>query len=237
MNTNRKTFLTMAAALGMTLAAAAPIMAQDNNPTAVPTAEVTPVPPPLTASSELYVTSNYLVNVRSGPGRSFAVLGQVRPGDAVDVTGRVDDGTWVRVNFNGQEGWVSANLFDATGDLTTATVVEADANAPSAEATAEPMVMEPGTLLGSTRVNVNLRQGPSTSTDVLVVIPFSTDLKVTGRNETKNWIRVSYNDQTGWISSGTFFVAQGNIDDVPVVDENGNVVATAAPTAEATASQ
>ncbi len=236
MNSKRKYLVTMAAALGMTIAAAAPIMAQDT-PTPEPTVEATPVAPALTASTELFVTSNYLVNVRSGPGRSFAVLGQVRPGDALDVTGRASDGGWLQVNFNGQTGWVSANLFDATGDLTTASVVEAAADAPSAETTAEPLVLEPGTLIGNTTVNVNLRSGPSTSTDKIVVIPFSTDLVVSGRTSTNNWYWVTYNDQSGWITAAAFFVEQGNIVDVPVVDEAGNVVTDAVATAEATAAQ
>ncbi|MCA0457359.1 MAG: SH3 domain-containing protein [Chloroflexi bacterium] len=238
MSNKRKYMVTMAAAFGMAIAAAAPAMAQDN-PTPEPTAEVTPVPPPLTASTELFVTSNYLVNVRSGPGRSFAVLGQVRPGDALDVTGRGSDGAWVQVNFNGQSGWVSANLFDATGDLTTASVVEVAADAPTAESTSEPLVLEPGTLIGNTTVNVNLRVGPSTSTDKIVVIPFSTDLVVKGRTSTNNWYWVTYNDQSGWITAAAFFVEQGNIVDVPVVDEAGNVVPddAPAPTAEATAAQ
>lgn len=238
MNNKRKYLATMAAAFGMAIAAAAPAMAQGTS-TPEPTAEVTPVPPPLTASTDLFVTSNYLVNVRGGAGRSFAVLGQVRPGDALDITGRNTDGSWLRVNFNGQEGWVSANLFDATGDLTTTTVVETAAAAPTAETTAEPMALEPGTLMGNTTVNVNLRSGPSTSTDKIVIIPFSTDLVVKGRTSTNNWYWVTYNDQSGWITAAAFFVEQGNIVDVPVVDEAGNLVPAdaPAPTAEATAAQ
>ncbi len=239
MNSKRKYMVTMAAAFGMAIAAAAPAMAQDT-PTPEPTVEATAILPPLTASTELFVTSNYLVNVRSGPGRSFAILGQVRPGEELDVTGRVDDGTWVQVNFNGQMGWVSANLFDATGDLTTAALVEVAADAPTvdAETTAEPLVFEPGTLVGDTTVNVNLRMGPSTTTDVLDIIPFGTDLIVTGRTSTNNWYWVTYDDQNGWITAAAFFVEQGNIVDVPVVDESGNMVEEAAmATAEATAAQ
>lgn len=238
MNSKRKYIVTMAAAFGMAIAAAAPAMAQET-PTPEPTAELTAVPAPLTASTELYITSNYLVNVRSGPGRTFDVIGNVRPGDELDVTGRVDDGTWLQVNFNGQTAWVSANLFDATGDLTTASVIEVEnmEMSSSAESTAEPMMLEDGTLIGSTTVNVNLRVGPSTATDKIVIIPFSTDLVVKGRTSTNNWYWVTYNDQSGWITAAAFFVEQGNIVDVPVVDEAGNMVMDAVATAEATAAQ
>lgn len=52
------------------------------------------------------------VNVRSGPGPSFAVLGKLQPGSAVTVLGRSEDGDWLRVRaaaLDG-EGWVAAEL-------------------------------------------------------------------------------------------------------------------------------
>jgi uncharacterized protein YraI len=233
MNSKRKYIVTMAAAVGMAIAAASPAMAQGTS-TPVPTVQPTPVPPPLTASTSLFGTANFLVNVRSGPARTFPIIGKVRIGDALDITGKLANGSWLRVNFNGQEGWVSAPLFEVTGDVATIpeAVAPVNASAPASEATAEPAVFQPGTLIGDTRGNVNLRSTASTKGEILVVIPFSTELVATGRTETKNWVRVTFDGKTGWITSGAFSVSQGDIDTVPVVDDNGNPVqATAVPTA------
>src|SRR3990172_7385502 len=51
------------------------------------------------------------------------------PVDSVDITGQNADTTWLRVNFSGQEGWVSASIVDVTGAVEGAPVVEAGAGA------------------------------------------------------------------------------------------------------------
>lgn len=50
-----------------------------------------------------------VVNVRSGPGTEWRLLGQVNPGEAFNVDGRSYGGNWVRgINARGQVGWVYA---------------------------------------------------------------------------------------------------------------------------------
>ncbi len=227
----RKTLIVMAAVLSLVFAAFAPAMAQTPQPS---TPE--PTPAPLTASTSLFATSmNFLVNVRSGPGTEYTILGKVRQGDALDVTGRLADGSWLRVNFNGQEGWVLASLFDVTGDLTTAPEAVAGAGAVlrSAASSTGSATALPGDVVGTTTGSVNLRSIPSTKGDVLVIIPFSTELTATGRVANNNWVRVTYNDQTGWITSAVYSVARGIVSNLPVYDEAGVAVpATAVPTAQ-----
>lgn len=225
--------------LSLLLTVIAPAMAQDSTATPQPTA----VPPPLTASTGFFVTADFRVNVRSGPGTQYTVLGQVRPGDALDITGRTADNRWLRVNFNGQEGWVSAALFSVTGDVATAPEAVAGATAvlrqPSAAASTSGTTGSgaTGDVVVITRVNGNLRATPSVNADILTVIPFNTTLTVTGRNETNNWVRVTFDNQTGWISSGVLFFQSGNIDNVTALDASGNPIpVTSQPVPETTPS-
>jgi uncharacterized protein YraI len=57
------------------------------------------------------VTSN--VNVRSGPGTSYAVVDTVRRGTSVDV--QQCQGSWCYISKPGPDGWVSASYLSAGG--------------------------------------------------------------------------------------------------------------------------
>ena len=230
----RKTLMIMATVLSLAFAAVVPAMAQTPVPTTTP--EPQPTLAPLTASTSLFATANFRVNVRSGPGTQYTVLGKARQGDALDITGKLADGTWLRVNFNGQEGWVLASLFNPTGDLTTAPEAAAGPNAVlRSGATSTTTTTQSGDVVGTTTGSVNLRTTPATSGDVLVIIPFSTELTATGRTATNNWVRVTFNNQTGWITSEFFSVKRGVVANLPLYDETGNLVpATAVPTARPT---
>ncbi len=230
----RNTLIAIALVLSLVFAAV-PAMAQTPSPSSTP--EPTATLAPMTASTSLFVTSNFLVNVRSGPGVQYTVIGKARSGDALDISGKLADGTWLRVNFNGQQGWVLASLFDVTGDLMTAEEAVAGENAvlrdtSSTTSSTDSTTMQQGEVAGMTIGSVNLRSMPSTTGDVLTVIPFNTQLTATGRVAANNWIQVTYENQTGWISSGVFFFARGVLSNLPVFDSSGVAVpATAMPTA------
>lgn len=227
---NRKSIVVIGSAVMLALASMAPAMAQTSTP--APTQEPQPTQAPMMAATTLYATADFRSNVRSGPGRQYTVLGQVRQNDALDVTGQLADGTWLRINYNGQEGWILASLFEVTGDLTTVPEAEAGASAVLRQTASQSNAVQLGTVVVRTNGNVNLRTAPSTDADVVVIIPFETTLTVLGKTANNNWVRVSFNDQTGWLSSGVLFFAQGNIANVAVVDDAGNTVQpTAAPTA------
>lgn len=219
--------------LSLLFAVVAPTMAQTSTP--APTSPPQPTNPPMTASTGFFATANFRVNVRSGPGTQYTVLGQARLGDALDITGRSANNQWLRVNFNGQEGWISAALFDVTGDVATAPEAAAGPNAVLRQTSSQTSAAQAGKVVVVTRVNANLRSTPSTDGNVLATIPFNTQLDVTGRSGDNNWVQVSFNNQTGWISSGLVTFQRGNIDVVTQFDANGNVIqATAQPTSQPT---
>ncbi len=63
------------------------------------------------------------MNVRGGPGTDYGVIGAARPEQLYAVTGRTADGDWWRIDFEGEEGWVLAELVAAQGELGSTKVV------------------------------------------------------------------------------------------------------------------
>ena len=114
-------------------------------PTATPEPP-TPTPEPPTATPEPptptpepkpeVVISNPRVNVRSGPGADFDVLGQVLQGQRLAIVGRDPDGQWWQICcFEDQTGWLAAEVVAAEGPLETVALA-ADLPTPTPEATA-----------------------------------------------------------------------------------------------------
>lgn len=120
-----------------------PATATPEPPTPTPTA--TPVPKPEV------VVSNPRVNVRSGPGADYPVLGQVLQGQRLEITGRDADGQWWQVCcFEGQSAWVADEVVSAEGPLETVALA-ADlptptpvAPLPTAAVAAAPVVLQQG---------------------------------------------------------------------------------------------
>ncbi|MCS7220336.1 MAG: SH3 domain-containing protein [Anaerolineae bacterium] len=74
-----------------------------------------------------------ILNVRAGPGTNYAILGKLRGGDQVQITGRNEAGTWLQVVYSAtasKPGWISAVYAEVSGDLT---------KAPVATTTAQPL--------------------------------------------------------------------------------------------------
>ncbi len=73
----------------------------------------------------LIVNTSYL-NVRSGDGAGYTVLGIVSGGDTLDVIGRNHDRSWWFVDAGGVEGWVANQHVIVRGDLRDVPVVISD---------------------------------------------------------------------------------------------------------------
>ena len=70
------------------------------------------------------------LNVRSGPGTNFNRVGAVTQGEALIVTGQIDNCDWLQITTaSGVEGWVSGSSQYVTLDARCADIPEADAPA------------------------------------------------------------------------------------------------------------
>ncbi|GAB3915936.1 hypothetical protein GCM10027613_13360 [Microlunatus endophyticus] len=54
------------------------------------------------------------VNIRSGPGTSYAIVGGLMRGQSISAVGKPQDG-WVKVRFDGGTAYVSAQYLDLAG--------------------------------------------------------------------------------------------------------------------------
>jgi uncharacterized protein YgiM (DUF1202 family) len=97
---------------------AEPIIRTTPEPSPTPTPTATPrFTPTPSALGSAVVTAGQTVNVRPEPNTNNAPIGQLRPGDEVEVLGFNDDRSWVSIRLeDGREGWVSAQLVDVSED-------------------------------------------------------------------------------------------------------------------------
>ncbi|MBA3870785.1 MAG: SH3 domain-containing protein [Anaerolineae bacterium] len=58
----------------------------------------------------LVATSAGVVNIRSGPGTGYDIVIKLGNGTRLEVLDRSTDGTWLKVRFDGGEGWIAATL-------------------------------------------------------------------------------------------------------------------------------
>ncbi|NIO68795.1 MAG: SH3 domain-containing protein, partial [Anaerolineae bacterium] len=67
----------------------------------------------------------YGLNVRTGPGVAYPIIGGLSRGDTVEVTGKNVAGTWLQIAYSGREAWIAAAYVDLSDSLVTVPVVSA----------------------------------------------------------------------------------------------------------------
>ena len=81
--------------------------------------EINPVGTTIVATVAI---SDARLNVRSGPGVEYPIIGKASPGAEYAVTGRNSPGTWLQLrldDLNGNSGWVDATFLAVIGDIST----------------------------------------------------------------------------------------------------------------------
>jgi len=170
------------------------------------------IQPPLTGG--VTVTSYYTINIRSGPGSSYASVGLLPDTATVVVSGRSSDNQWLLVDFNGQTGWVASWLCFVSGDLNSVPVTDqTGGSAPSPSA--------PSGVTATATINVNIRSGPATSYALIGVLPLDATADVAGRTGDNNWLNIAYNGQTGWVAAWLCAV-NGDLNGIPVTGQSAS---------------
>jgi len=83
--------------------------------TSIPTTE--PSPPTTAASGVPFAAASKVVNMRSGPGTNYPVVGAARVGSQYEITGRNQDGSWLEVCcVNTKPAWVARSIVTVVGD-------------------------------------------------------------------------------------------------------------------------
>lgn len=142
------------------------------------------------------MTATTYVNMRSGPGTSYAVVTVLSPSQAVQASGTVTNGWYQVVTASGQSGWVYRDYLVAS---TTATTPPAT-TAPTASGTV------------TTTAAVNVRSGPGTSYEIVAVAPAGKVLSTTGK-VSGTWTEVIWDGSARWIA--TSYLGSGSAASTP----------------------
>lgn len=191
-------------------------------PTQVPTTPAPTQTPALaptspTATPTLLTVAGTLtikVNVRSGPGTTYASLGLLDAGGKVQVTVQDGTGKWYRILYPAASdgtGWVAAQYVQ----------VAAGARVPL-DATPTPAGPT-----GRVMQQLNVRSGPGVSFDSLGMLGPNATISLTGKDATAAWFQIDYPAGKGghaWVTAQ--YIQTDASGQLPVLDDYGTPVAS-----------
>jgi uncharacterized protein YraI len=161
------------------------------------------------------------VNVRTTPGTSGAVIGNLQPGVDIPVLGRTTDNNWVQVSLNGTQGWAAAWLMVFNADTLILDVTTDLQPAPAGDG---------GPFGALSPYNVNVRAAPDANAALVRVLAFGVETEATGRNATNNWVRLRLPDGTeGW-AAAWLMILRNDITALPEGESLGVIPPTPRPT-------
>jgi uncharacterized protein YraI len=143
------------------------------------------------------------VNVRILPALGADVIGFVNAGWTAQANGRSPDNDWVRIDFNGQEGWIGVAVLNLFGDINILPVADPRTipyggwDSPRAGLTSAGSPVS-GRLADN---GVHVRAGPSTAYPVFAEAPRYTIFPLTGRTANNAWLQVNFEGTLGWVST------------------------------------
>jgi uncharacterized protein YgiM (DUF1202 family) len=133
------------------------------------------------------------VHLRSGPSLAYASIDKIPAGDTVTLSGTFTNG-WIRITWNGFEGWADGAFFRPTGDTTPPTG-ETPAQPPATPTAPGAGQVEPGTRY--TTESVNLRTEPALDSTIVEVIPAGVAVELTGETQ-DGFAKGTVNGDSGW---------------------------------------
>lgn len=96
------------------------------SPTETPGTEILPTETPIPEVLKPIVTAGeYKVNLRSGPGTDYEIVGTLPSGESLEIVGRNADSSWWQVSTQNGLAWVAAEVVIANNVDNTIPIVEA----------------------------------------------------------------------------------------------------------------
>ncbi|MCC6802958.1 MAG: SH3 domain-containing protein [Anaerolineae bacterium] len=172
-------------------------------------AESTPVP-----GAAVTVVSYGRVNVRSGPGTDYEIVGQLDVDDSAEALARSStDNDWLLILLDetegAPEGWVAYFTVNVQGDPGILPVLVPDSSGDT--------LIPPSRLIRA-RFNVRLHDAPQLTAPTLLVVPFGSEVTAIGRSAAGDWLFVGYGEDIGWGVAQLFEISRGDIEDLPVYE-------------------
>lgn len=180
------------------------------------------IPSPTATFESTTGTTLYQVNIRSGAGSYYDLLGTVDKGRSIPVIARDIASTWLAIQYpegSGKIGWTVAQYIQVSNldKLPVLSQVYLSTGTPAPE--------------GTTSQKLNVRSGPGASFDSLGIIPSGSPVWLMGRNTSSDWYLIDFPKGPGgkgWVLAG---YVQGNITgDLPPYDSNGSLISTTTST-------
>ena len=159
------------------------------NPKYVSTSENLSVSKPASVPST-YTMTLFNLNLRKGIGTSHGIITTMPKGSKVQIL-QTKDG-WSEVKYNGVTGWASSEFLGNVSSEPAPPIVETP---PSNNTTKV------------TTANLSMRQGPSTSSARITVIPVGAQVECI--SSSNGWDKVIYQGKTGY-SSSTYLKSNQN---------------------------
>jgi len=161
------------------------------------------------AGVELTVTTPFL-NVREGPSIGNAIIGQLTCGQKVMADAKTADGTWHRINYNGQSGFVFAQFAVPGGSCQSGAPTTAPAPA--------------GINVTVTSDLLNVRSGPSLNEAILGWLRRGDVVQATARTADGLWLQILYNNRPAFVFAQytTFGGASTGLAPAPALRPSGN---------------
>ena len=138
------------------------------------------------------------VNIRTGIGTGYKVLGTLKKGSTVKYLGQTDKDKnkvdWFKVEYNGSEGWVSSKYSVISTDEALYKQKETQ--------TGETEAADTGSYIIASG-NVNVRKGPGFKYGVLTVLKKGQTAAYTGESNIETageiWLKITVNGEEGWV--------------------------------------
>ena len=164
------------------------------------------------------VVNTWRLNLRSGPGIGYAVMGVVAGGARLPVVAVDSRGLWHQVDTTAGRGWVNAHYAAKRGNFGSLPRVQQDGTItqpvdPGATG-AHLTGLTPRVVVNTHRLNI--RSGPGVGNAVITSVPGGTTLAVLGRSQ-GGWYMVAGSFGQGWLSSG-FVAFRGSFSRVPLLN-------------------
>ncbi len=152
------------------------------------------------------------VNVRTGPGIDYEVVGQLDVGEVAIVKARSSAGNdWLLIENNALQGWLAYFTVDVEGDPNTLPIRVLASNGD---------LLAPAALVRA-RFNVRIHETPALEGRLLTIVPFNALVTPLGRSVDSRWLYLRYGSVAGWGVVRLFDIDADGLTRLPVYAPEG----------------
>ena len=161
---------------------------------------------PVTGEGPYAIVRAAYLNVRTGPGDNYAILGAVGASDELPIVGRTADSTWFQVQTPFGTGWVSGSYVITRNEFGAAPI--------TTESAQDAPVSGPVGIINTGALNI--RSGPGIQYSSLGVLAGGTETRIIGRTRDWSWWLLETPLGNGW-ANRIYVIVRGSTSNVPYV--------------------